>query len=167
MWILRAQFNLKPWQWIFYSYWYEETGWYFPLMMMTPLQNENPILQSLQPGKPLLMWFKADIQCVSSVCGPGVRVMLLGLTADQSVHCLSADQLGPGCVCWSCRLPPAPWRASAAARHKHTTIGRLFLKKLTCARWSFHPNVISECIFDTSAGWLNGHKDRFGVTDPS
>lgn len=57
-------------------------------------------------------------QCVFSMCGPGVRVMLPGLTADQSVHCSSADQLGPGCVCWSCCLLPAPWRASAAARQQ-------------------------------------------------
>lgn len=39
------------------------------------------------------------IRCVFSACGPGVRVMLLGLTADQSVHCSSVDQLGPESVC--------------------------------------------------------------------
>lgn len=68
--------------------------------MMTPRYHDNHILQSLSSAAS-----KAKkviyAQCVFSVCGPGVRVMLPGLTADQSVHCSSADQLGPGCVCWS------------------------------------------------------------------
>lgn len=105
-------------------------------------------------------------QCVFSVCGPGVRVMLPGLTADQSVHCSSADQLGPGSVCWSRCLPPAPWRASAAARQtktpKYTSMGRSF--KNHSVHWSCPPNVIFKFLYDTWASPFNVHTDRSSVT---
>lgn len=83
---------------------------------------------------------RLDAQCVFSVCGPGVRVMLPGLTADQSVHCSSADQLGPGSVCWSLDLSAGA--AACLQHHGERQQQRLKRKPPNIRAWVGHLRII-------------------------
>lgn len=74
-----------------------------------------------------------------------------GLTADQSVHCSSADQLGPGSVCWSLDLSAgaadalhgAGGRQGLRVKRKHPNI-RAWVGHLRCI---LHTDLASQTLY--------------------